>query len=368
MTGTHDPVNGAHSRGDVIQMISDKAQEARLRNKNAVVETDYYDNGSAKVRRSDHTRTDDVVSGVILAKKYFLNGDLAHQETEFNPGMLYSFVFPVLSSGEVQCPNCGGTGENALFADGCPYCGAFYNMQYQTEELARRNHSDYVLAERKSLLLPLILIMSVSILAGVLIFMTTGRTSTPFDFAKGVLIGAIAGGLIYLAYSIFRSRTSLTSEEVRKKREQDITLERFREGLTENGLTMGEFVNSLNLGLRDHYFGSEADDTQNIIDFDVLDYRDQQIFRQEGKVYAQVDAAIRLVSADDGKVNSNETVKRIRMRKSDRTGPALKAGMNIVSCPFCGAAIDLATGSCSYCKTPFRHDRPLNIEKVTKVR
>ena len=214
----------------------------------------------------------------------------------------------------------------------------------------------------------MILIMSVSIIAGVLIFMTTGRTSTPFDFAKGVLIGAMAGGLLYLAYSIYRSRTALTSEEVRKKREQDITLERFRQDLAANSLTMGEFVNSLNLGLRDHYFGSEADDTKDIIDFDVLDYRDQQIFSQEGNVYAQVDAAIRLVSADGGKVNSTETVKRIRMRKSGRTGPALKAGLNIVSCPFCGAAIDLTTSCCSYCKTPFRYDRALNIEKVTKVR
>ena len=198
--------------------------------------------------------------------------------------------------------------------------------------------------------------------------MTMGRTSTVFDFAKGALIGAMVGGLIYLGYSISRSGTGLTAEEVRKKREQDITLERFREGLAANGLTMGEFVNSLNLGLRDHYFGAESDDTKDIIDFDVLDYRNQQIFSQEGRVYAQVDAAVRLVSVDDDKVNSAETVKRIRMKKGEGTGPALKAGVNIVSCPFCGAAIDVTTGSCSYCKTPFRHDRPLNIEKVTKVR
>ena len=75
-------------------MISDKVQEQRLRQKDTVIVTDYYDNGAARTRSSDHSKTDDVRSGVILAKKYFLRGKLAHQETEFNPGMLYSFVFP----------------------------------------------------------------------------------------------------------------------------------------------------------------------------------------------------------------------------------------------------------------------------------
>ena len=68
-------------------MISDKVQEQRLRQKNTVIVTDYYDNGAARTRSSDHTKADDVRSGVILAKKYFLRGKMVHQETEFNPGM-----------------------------------------------------------------------------------------------------------------------------------------------------------------------------------------------------------------------------------------------------------------------------------------
>ena len=50
-------------------MISDKVQEQRLRQKNTVIVTDYYDNGAARTRSSDHTKADDVRSGVILAKK-----------------------------------------------------------------------------------------------------------------------------------------------------------------------------------------------------------------------------------------------------------------------------------------------------------
>ena len=346
-------------------MISDKVHEERLQKKNAVIVTDYYDQGAVKIRSSDHSKTENVRSGVILAKKYYLHGKLLHQETEFNPGLLYSFVFPALEDGRVQCPNCGGVGEDALFSDGCPYCGAFYNMDYQTELPGSREHSDYVLQERKSLLLPLLLIMAVCIAAGTFFTATTGRTSTVFDFGKGALIGGIVGGVIYLIYSAGKYRAALTSKEIKKKNEQDIVLRRFLSELQANGLTMATFINNLNLGLRDYYFGSDSDATKNIIDFDVLDYRGQNLTRQDGKVYVSTDVSIRLVSEDKDRVWSDETVKRIRMKKSEPPGLVQKAGLNIVKCPFCGASIDLQAKRCSYCGTAFLYERPLNIESVS---
>ena len=323
-------------------MISDKVHEQRLQKKDALIETDYYDRGAVRIRRSDHTKTDDVNSGVILKKKYYMHGKLMHQETEFNPGMLYSFIFPATEDGRVQCPNCGGIGEDALFADGCPYCGAFYNMDYQKELPGGRDHSDYVVQERKGLLLPLVLIMAVCIVAGMIITVTTGRTSTVFDYGKGALIGGIAGGVIYLIYSGMKYRASLTSKEVKKKHEQDIVMERFLRDLQANG-------------------------TRNIIDFDVLDYRGQNLTAQDGKVYVTTDVSIRLVSGEKDKVWSDETVKRIRLKKSGHAGLHQKAGLNLVKCPFCGASIDLQAKRCSYCGTAFLYERPLNIESVSTL-
>ena len=135
-------------------MISDKVHEQRLLQKNAVIVTDYYDQGTTKIRSSDHTRVDDVGSGVILAKKYYMGGKLLHQETEFNPGMLYSFIFPKLEDGRVQCPNCGGIGEDALFSDGCPYCGAFYNMDYQSELWAEETRATMSWQRKKACSFP----------------------------------------------------------------------------------------------------------------------------------------------------------------------------------------------------------------------
>lgn len=347
-------------------MISDKVHEQRLQKKNAVIVTYYYDQGAVKIRSSDYSKAENVRSGVILAKKYYLDEKMLHQETEFNPSLLYSFVFPALEDGRVQCPNCGGVGEDALFSDGCPYCGAFYNMDYQTELPGSREHNDYVLQEKKSLLFPLVLIMAVCIAVGTFITATTGRTSTVFDYGKGALIGGIVGGVIYLLYSAGKNRAALTLEEISKKNAQDIVLRRFLSDLQENGLTMATFFNNLNLGLRDYYFGSDSDETKNIIDFDVLDYRDQNLARQDGKVYVSTDVFIRLVSEDKGRIWSDETVKRIRMKKSEQSGIVQKAGVNIVKCPFCGSSIDLQAKRCSYCGTAFLYERPLNIESVSQ--
>ena len=347
-------------------MISDTLHERRLKLRDAAIVTDYYDNGAVKSRSSDHTRTDDVTSGVILAKKYYLHGELLHQETEFNPGMLYSFVFPQTQDGKIKCPNCGGVGENALFADGCPYCGAFYNMQYQSETLGKNEHSDYVIARRTRLLLPPVLILAVSIAIGMFMTVSTGRTATIFDYGKGAILGAAAGGLIYLVYAAFRSRAALTSEEMRKKHEQDLVLERFRKDLADHDLTVDTFVNCLSLGLRDYYYGSESEETADIIDFDILNYRDQQCILQDGNIYVNTGISIRYVRTDGEKIWSKETQKRIRLKKSGHTGQGAKAGLNITTCPYCGASIDLTAKKCSYCGTAFVYERVLCVESVSE--
>ena len=215
------------------------------------------------------------------------------------------------------------------------------------------------------MLLPAVLILAASIALGMFITVSTGRTSTIFDYGKGALIGAIAGGLIYLVYAALRSRAALTSEEMRKKQDQDIVLARFRKDLADNALTMDTFVNCLCLGLRDYYYGSASEKTADIIDFDILGYRDQQCMMQDRNVYVTTDVSVRFVRTDGEKVWSKETQKRIRLKKSAHGGQGAKAGLNITTCPYCGASIDLVEKKCSYCGTAFAYERALNIESVS---
>ena len=348
-------------------MISDKVHEERLKKKDAVIVTEFHDGGAVKSRSTDRRKNDDIKAGVILAKRYYLHGKLRHQETEFNPGILYSYVFPSFEDGKVQCPACGGTGPDALFSEGCPYCGAFYNMNYSDETPGAREHSDYVVNRRSFFFLVYILIVAFSIAAGVLIAVTAGRTATVFDYLKGGLIGLAAGSAVslFLAWSRQKKKNTLTSGEIRKKAEQDRVLEKFREDLQENGLSTGIFASSLNLGLRDYYFGSDSEEARDIIDFDVLDYRNRQLTRQGDAVTVTAEIDLRLVSAEKDRITSRETTKTVRLKKSNSAGTGLKGGLNITACPYCGASIDLTARRCSYCGTSFKFERPLNIEKVS---
>ena len=346
-------------------MITDRVHEARLQKAGAVIVTDFHDGGKLKVRSTDHGRMDDVYAGVILAKSYRIGGKVLRQETEFNPGMIYSYVFPALKDGSVKCGNCGAVGTNALFSEGCPYCGAFYNMDYQTEIPGAREHGDAVTRKKKTPAALFLLIAAGCIAAGILLSVMTSRTANLFDYIKGAVLGGIAGGVICLIISLTRQKTTLSAEEVQKKREEDAALQRFRKDLEENGLSMAAFAGCLNLGLRDYYFGSDTDETRDVIDFDILDYSDRKLEKQDGKVIVSTGVRIRLVYARQDRVWSEECEKRVLMRKGENPGPERKGGLNITSCPYCGASIDLAAKRCSYCKTAFLYDRPLNIEKVS---
>ena len=92
-------------------MVFETLHRKRLADKQIVIVTEYLDGDTVKRRSTDAKENDDVKSGVILDKKYYLGQKLVHQETEFNPGFLYSFSFPAFGDGKVICPNCGGVGE-----------------------------------------------------------------------------------------------------------------------------------------------------------------------------------------------------------------------------------------------------------------
>jgi hypothetical protein len=237
-------------------------------------------------------------------------------------------------------------------------------MEYQSELLGSRDHSDYVIEERKVLLLPLLVIMAVCIALGIGVSLLTGRTATVFDYGKGALIGGIIGGLVFLCYAVHKYRAALTQQEITKKREQDVILTRFRRDLTASGLTMGEFANCLNLGLRDYYFGSDSEQTRDVVDFDVLEYRDQQVSSGEGETYVTAGVRLRLVSAEGEQIRSEIRQKRIRMKKGHSAGLHMRPGLNISTCPYCGASVDLTSRRCTYCGTAFLFERPLNMEQV----
>ena len=348
--------------------FTQKDREARLEKHGVTILTEYSDGGAVRRRSSDHKAEDDVDRGVILDKQYFRGAQKLLQETEFNPGILYSFRFPRLEDGRIRCPNCGAVEEEAKFSFGCPYCGTFYNLEYKQKNLGTREHSDYAVKDKKTGLLPVLVCFAPCIALMLLVFYAVSRTHTVFDLIKGLAIGLLLGAAAYLLLFYRRSGTAVTREGIQKKARQDQLLPVFEKALAEMGLTPVEFVNLLHGQLSKYYFGPNSEKREDVIDFDVLDYREQTVRRRGGRpVQISLLLDMRLIRDDGNALTSRELVQRAWLERKKTNGAVVMPETNILSCPNCGASNDLSAETCVYCGTPTAWKSPLVLTRLEPV-
>ena len=345
-----------------------RKHDERLRAKDIIVQTEYQDQGRLKIRRSDRKVEDDVVSGVILDKKYYLRQALRHQETEFNPGILYSFVFPTLDGGLVLCPNCGGVGEAKGFSDGCPYCGSYYNLEYDAEDRGSRSHSDYV-NYTKDRVLPMVLSILTCVAVVLLITLTSGRTLRPFDFIKGLAAGFLGGAALGFGWIYLRSKGGITDADRQKKARQECELQQLKECLKAAGSSMSEYTNSLVYELEAYFYGDRQENA-DVIDFDLLDYLSYSV-SDDVAAPLQVDAKVlvRVVRFRSGRLRKEEQILSAALQRNESKHQHLKPGTNFRSCPNCGASLDITQTHCSFCGASIKNESPfLLIRMDTELR
>ena len=349
-----------------MSFLIEKTHEQRLNEEELTILTEYQDGKDLKRRCSDHSVEDEVNAGVILDKRYYRHGRLLHQETEFNPGIRYSFVFPKLQDGRIQCPNCGATGEPAGFQSGCPYCGSYYNLEYARKDLGSRRHTDYVVAEKPVRFTTVLLCFGPVLLVSLLVFYLFSRTHTVFDLVKALGLGLLAGLVILLISASHRAGVAVTAEGVQKKARQDQLLASFERDLKELGLSMSDFVNAVNIQLREYYFGPDSEPRGDVIDFDVLDYREQRVTeRKQTDARIELLLQMRLVTVAGEKLESRDVVQRAVLRRQAKKGIDIAPGANFLTCPHCGASLDLSAKSCPNCGTSILWRCPLVLESLT---
>ena len=338
----------------------------RLKTFNVVIQTEYGDKGKLKLRRSDGTLNDDVESGVILDKKYYQGQTLRHQETEFNPGILYSFVFPKFDEGRVICPNCGGVGTADSFSSGCPFCGASYNLEYSAKDLGSRAHADYV-SHKKLRLLPIALSIAVCAALAVLVTLLTGRTLRPFDFCKAAVVGVFIGALAGLIWSYVTIKGEITAADAEKKQRQEAMLHTLQAQLGAAGASLSDYTNALVSELETYFFGGRPE-TADVIDFDVLDYTSHTVRRSPaGELLIETEVLVRPVFVKNGAVRSEEQTLRVLLKKNSAKSEALAPGVNFRACKNCGAALDLRAPRCAYCGAPTTYQKPFLPEGIEAV-
>ena len=366
-------------------MDTGRKRSERLRGLGVTVQTEYQDQGRLKIRRSDGSIRDDVVSGVILDKKSFCGQTLRRQETEFNPGILYAFVFPTLEGGLVLCPNCGGVGEADDFDDGCPFCGSGYNLAYASEDQGSRSHADYV-RHGRARVLPMVLSIAACVVLALAVTLLTGRTLRPFDVVKAVAAGVFFGAAAGFVWILIKSRDRISAGDEAKKARQETELKALKDCLSSAGSNLSEFTNAVDAAVEDWCFGDRTENA-DVVDFDLLDYLRYAVHggetgpqpdtevqagsrnagaepRIETEVLVRPDAGteprietevlVRLVRLRGGNLRAEQKTLRVRLRKNPFAARRLRPGANFRACPGCGASLDLRDTACAYCGAEIR--------------
>ena len=355
-----------------MPFVSEKTQFAKLREYGLTIQTEFWEDRTIRIRRTDHSRDDDVHNGIILRKKYYQNGKLLHTERNFSPMMMYTYLGGNAIKESVVCPNCGFEDTGAAFHDGCPYCGAAYNIEYADRKegaqfFASRNEKDarfYVLA--------MLLCLAVCLPAAFFLVRVTGRTFFFFDKLKALLGGLIAALILfYLFYVGHVFVITRRAEENYEKQTQ--LIKKFREELLLLGIPLNTFYNNLHSELGYLLYGEGKEEgkgggsdgvgsSEDVVDMNVLEYRDFQVRKNE-KGQAEIGLTVRMrkVCLKGGNLKTQETDLDVVMEENKELPDELHPGVNQVHCRGCGAPVDVTRKNCPYCGARINYRQRLYI-------
>lgn len=349
-------------------MVYESLHKKRLQRQRIRIVTAYYDEGITKRRSSDGKDCDDVHNGVILDKQYFLGDKCVLKETEFNPGILYSFVYPETKDGMLQCPACGGVGSREDFSEGCPFCGAPGNLEYAERKAGERDHADAVVNRTARSALWLLLCIVIGVAVCLPITVCAGRTALLMDYVKGAAIGLLLGLAGFLVMQFVRSRLEVRQNEREKQQRQDIVLQTFVRDLSDAGLSLKAYHNGLFAELNRYFYEDGNTATENVADFDILDFRNRQVCKTGSDRMLSADVQLRIVTEDGGKLSSETGWRSIVLRhESKQPTIRLQGGLNMIECPNCGAKVSVEEPRCRYCGSAVVWQRPLTLVSVRRT-
>ena len=331
-------------------LLTERFHEKKLKNLNINIITEYLDDGIRKIRNSDNSSNQDVTSGIRINKKYIKDGLMVHQEKEFNPRILYSYIAEEELDKEYKCKNCGATftpRETTI----CPYCRSNYNIDYTDKELSARYHCDRIIRSNKYVVITFIIDFLICELASFLYFINTGRTFMIFDMLKAFGFGLIFTLILfYVLYTLDAVIISLPVKMIKDK-ENKKKIEIWKK-LEELGVEKREFFNNFNSSLDEHYYKLDND----VIDYDVLDYSSYDYFFDNKKrLNVKVTLIVRLEKCKGKVIKGEEITDTLILRKNEIDQEKLEQGLNFIKCHKCGASIDAAKHECEFCKSPVHY-------------
>jgi RNA polymerase subunit RPABC4/transcription elongation factor Spt4 len=323
-------------------MIVDKFHKEKL-NKYGVVINTRYKSGSKQLEvSSDGNITNDIGNGIVLEKKYILNGKLNYKINRFDPRIHYMFINNKEMYKDTNCPNCGAILKHDM--DNCEYCGTHYNIEYDAKDLGSKNTYDNVIHSNKYVFITLIIDF---IISGMIVFTyiySHSRTFNFYDISKALIGTIIVTGLLYYIFYILDAYIVLLPIK-RYKQNQNKKQLSFWNNMINMGIDRSKFYNNFNYELNKYYYLSD----NNIIDYDIIDYLDFKNKEENNQVVVITTILVREVYIENNKIKSREVKKEFRLRRNIKIGEEIKPGINIRACHGCGASIDVTKDTCEYC-------------------
>lgn len=337
-----------------MPILTEQLRRQRLKEHGLILTTRYYDTA---VRT--HVSTDlvpcEVNDGVVLTKEYTdARNKLLLKETEFCPGIHYSYSMQLSGDGKVCCKNCGFTSDVEHFINGCEYCGSYLNINFE-KALGEKTHANGYLLRRKKLLRKLPLYIIPAFAVGSLITYGAGRTHTIFDFLKGGFIGLFIGLCVFLIMYLSTNDHDTEGEQAKLARQQR-EMTAFLAYLAQGKMSSSQFYSELKKSVESRIFESD----NSVVDMDILDYNDHAV--ADGLL--SVTITMRVIRENIHHMTSRVEVYRATMRHNNNEG---ESGVHFISCPNCGASIDSTTMKCQYCGTVQKYTPPYSLVKLEKL-
>ena len=331
-------------------VVTENFHEKKLKKLNINIISKYLDNGQNKLRSTDNKYDDDVLSGILVNKRYIKDDKMLHEEKEFNPRILHGYIVKEELDKEHICQNCGATFKPADTTI-CPYCCSIYTIDYTDKLLGARYHYDRIIHSNKYLLITFLIDFIICQVVSFMFFANTGRTFYLFDILKSFGFGLIFTLVLFYVFYVLDAVLISLPVKMIKDKENSKKIKVWTK-LEELGVNKKEFFNNFNSSLYEHYYKEDND----IIDYDIIDYSSYSYFYDDKKrLNVNVTILVRLVHFKDDSIYSNTVSETLTLRKNEIEQSNIEKGLNLVKCHNCGASIDVTKSNCSYCRTPVHY-------------
>lgn len=337
-----------------MSFIVDEAHKKQLNKYKINIETTYISENKLLVRNTNNSKNDDIINGIRIKKDYYLKDKLVHTETKFDSRINYTFISKDLLEKNFKCVNCGMSSDLNTFIDGCPYCGTNYNLEYNQKDLGSKYHYDLVLKSNLYRIITGIVDLVISILLAFLYIKNTSRTFNSYDISKVFIYALIFSLILYYVFYLLDAYVVLGPI----RRYKEIGNKKQEEFWNSTKIDKTVFFNNLNYEIKKKYYN-----TENIIDYDILDYDKFTNYEKDSKLHVKVKVYLRVVYYINGKIKSKYIQDEFTLIRHNEKIEDINPGINMIRCTHCGSTLNVNDDVCAYCGNKIKYYQEWILEK-----